>query len=102
MIYVRRVTLLLWVLLLSSCADTGAAYSADGPGFWMGLWHGFIVIFALIGHLFDSSIRVYASPNNGAWYDFGFVLGAILWCSSGNRKSEYKATKRYNDESLRV
>jgi hypothetical protein len=85
MINVRRIALLLVVLLLSSCADTGAAYSEDGPGFWTGLWHGFIVIFALIGHLFDSSIRVYAAPNNGGWYDFGFVCGAILWCSEGNR-----------------
>lgn len=84
----KTIFLVLGCLLLCSCADTGAAYSEDGPGFWHGLWHGFIVVFALIGHLFDSSIRVYAAPNNGGWYDFGFVLGAILWCSSSPRKRE--------------
>lgn len=30
---------------------------------------------AFIGHLFDQSIAVYAVPNNGGWYTFGFLVG---------------------------
>jgi len=85
----KTIFFVLGCLLLSSCADTGAAYSEDGPGFWMGLWHGLIAVPALIGHLFDSSIRVYASPNNGGWYDFGFLFGVGSWT----------ATKRLKDEA---
>jgi hypothetical protein len=46
----------------------------------MGVWNGLTVFFGLIGHLFDNSIRIYAFPNSGGWYDFGFFLGAcIFW-----------------------
>jgi hypothetical protein len=37
--------------------------------------HGLISPFSLIGGLF-SDIRIYAFPNNGGWYDFGFMVGA--------------------------
>jgi hypothetical protein len=29
----------------------------------------------MIAHLFDASVTIYAVPNNGGWYDFGFLLG---------------------------
>ena len=44
-------------------------------GFWGGLWHGLITPFSFIGELFSDNISVYASNNNGGWYDFGFLLG---------------------------
>lgn len=47
-------------------------------GFWDGTWHGMISGFSFIGSLFDDSIKVYASNNNGSWYDFGFVGGFFL------------------------
>lgn len=68
-------------LLLSACAnqiDAGVAHGADVPGFWWGLWHGFIFPWAWIGSLFDSDIAVYAVPNEGGWYDFGFFLGVTV------------------------
>ncbi|WP_415912966.1 hypothetical protein [Neptuniibacter sp. QD37_11] len=46
-------------------------------GFWHGLWHGLIILFALIGSFFDSSMTLFAAYNNGAWYNLGFVLGAL-------------------------
>ena len=61
---------------LAACArQPPPAWAGDVPGFWMGLVHGFIAPFSLIGHLFDHSIRVYAFPNSGGWYDFGYILG---------------------------
>lgn len=48
-------------------------------GFWGGTWHGMIMVFSFIGELlFNDKIRVYASNNNGAWYDFGFIGGFFL------------------------
>lgn len=77
-------------LLVSACAvqiDAGVASGEGVPGFWWGLWHGFIFPFAWIGSLFDPDIAVYAVPNNGGWYDFGFFLGITVlgggsWFSS--------------------
>ena len=69
------------VLLLGACAsqiDAGVAEGADVPGFWWGLWHGFIFPWAWIGSLFDADIAVYAVPNHGGFYDFGFFVGITV------------------------
>lgn len=69
------------LLLLAGCAhqiDAGVAQGSDVPGFWWGLWHGFVFPFAWIGSLFDSGIAIYAVPNRGGWYDFGFFLGVTV------------------------
>jgi hypothetical protein len=69
------------VLLLSACAsqiDAGVTDAAGAPGFLMGLWHGFIFPWSWIGSLFSPDIAVYAVPNNGGWYDFGFFVGVTV------------------------
>lgn len=68
-------------LLVSACArqvDAGVSEAAGTPGFWWGLWHGFIFPWAWIGSLFSDDIAVYAVPNTGGWYDFGFFLGITV------------------------
>ena len=90
----RAIGALTATLLLAACAhqiDAGVASGADVPGFWWGLWHGFVFPFAWIGSLFDSSIAVYAVPNTGGWYDFGFFLGVTVlgggsWFSSKKKR----------------
>ena len=67
--------------VLASCAsqiDAGVAQSAGTPGFWWGVWHGFIFPWSFIGSLFNPDIAVYAVPNRGGWYDFGFFLGVTV------------------------
>ena len=74
-------TALLALLLLSACAsqvDAGVSQEASAPGFLWGLWHGFVFPFAWIGSLIDPDIAVYAVPNNGGWYDFGFFIGVVV------------------------
>lgn len=69
------------VLLVSACAsqiDEGVSADPAAPGFLWGLWHGFIFPWSWIGSLFNPSIAVYAVPNNGGWYDFGFFLGITV------------------------
>jgi len=68
-------------LLLSACAsqiDAGVNQATDTPGFLWGLWHGFIFPWSWIGSLFNPEVAVYAVPNNGGWYDFGFFLGVTV------------------------
>jgi hypothetical protein len=64
------------IVVLSGCAtqpDSSDAFEA--AGFWRGYWHGLTIYFAFIGHFFDNTIRLYNFPNNGGWYDFGFLCG---------------------------
>ena len=70
------------VVVLASCAYQPDPTAYNPPGFLLGLWHGFIMFFSLIGSIF-TDIRVYAFPNSGGWYDFGFVLGAIVFSGGG-------------------
>ena len=77
----RTLATLSLLLLLAACArqvPEAVEHGAQAPGFWWGLWHGFVFPFAWIGSLFDSGIAVYAVPNNGGWYDFGFFLGVSV------------------------
>jgi hypothetical protein len=55
------------------------AVAAGAPSFWAGLWHGLIFPLAWIVSLFTSSVAVYAVPNNGGWYDFGYFLGIVVF-----------------------
>ena len=75
-------------LALAACAATqGPAVVEPGaPGFLLGLWHGFIFPIAWIVSLFVDSVAIYAVPNNGGWYDFGYFLGIVVF-GVGARKS---------------
>ena len=71
------------ILGLSGCAyQPSGALSPSGPGFWLGLWHGFIAPISLVGS-FLSDPRIYAFPNAGVIYDLGFLLGLSAWGGGG-------------------
>ena len=73
---------------LSACAVQSAeAVAPQAPGFLLGLWHGFIFPVAWIVSLFTSKVAIYAVPNNGGWYDFGYFLGIVVF-GVGARKSQ--------------
>ena len=67
-------------LALSACAATQApaVTEAGAPGFLLGVWHGFIFPIAFIISLFTDSVAIYAVPNNGGWYDFGYFVGIVF------------------------
>ena len=65
-------------ILLASCATQPGPSGANLPGFLSGLLHGFLMLFSFIGGLF-TDFRVYAFPNSGGWYDFGYLLGAMFF-----------------------
>jgi hypothetical protein len=62
-----------FILSLSSCAPKG--YESSEAGFFSGIWHGFIIVFSLIGKLFGIKIGIYAEHNSGFFYWLGFILG---------------------------
>ena len=95
----RRYLILAATLALAACAATQAhdAVEAGAPGFWLGLWHGFIFPVAWVISLFTDKVAVYAVPNNGGWYDFGYFLGIVVF-GVGARKSHTV----YRDRIVRV
>jgi len=80
----RLVALLCAALALSACASqANGAVQAYGPGFLRGLIHGVIAPISFFGSLVLDEIAIYAVPNNGGWYDFGFLLGLSAWAGGG-------------------
>jgi hypothetical protein len=65
------------VLFVAACAASQPAPAAGEPvpGFLLGFWHGLIAPVAFLIGLFGEGVRMYAFPNAGAWYDFGFMIG---------------------------
>jgi hypothetical protein len=84
----KRLLTLVALLALAACAATQAsgAVAPGTPGFLYGLWHGFIFPVAWIVSLFTDKVAIYAVPNNGGWYDFGYFLGIVVF-GVGARKS---------------
>ncbi len=85
----RFIGLLVTYAALSACASQiPAVREASAPGFLAGLWHGWIVVFSFIGSLFSPDIAIYAVPNNGGWYNFGFALGVGALFGGGPRRGD--------------
>jgi hypothetical protein len=74
------IVVVLGTILLSSCAaGPNPAAGPDEPaGFLLGLWHGFILLVTFVISLFTDTVSVYEVDNTGNWYDFGFILGAMI------------------------
>lgn len=77
-------TLLLFVLVLAAafyltgCATHSIGQIGNPPGFLKGLFHGFILLFSFVGSLF-TDYEIYAYPNAGGWYNFGYLLGVMFF-----------------------
>lgn len=70
----------------TSCATQGFAPVEEPAGFFWGLLHGFIILFSFIGSLF-TDFKIYAFPNAGGWYDFGYLLGVMIFFGGGGAKA---------------
>ncbi|MFV3076960.1 hypothetical protein [Niveispirillum fermenti] len=81
----RAAMLLLLALSVTACANQPSPDVVQPlPGLLWGVVHGFLAPLSFIGSLF-LDIRMYAFPNDGLWYDAGFVLGSGILFGGGSR-----------------
>jgi hypothetical protein len=52
----------------------------------MGFAHGFVALFSFIGSWF-TDVRIYAFPNSGGRYDFGYLLGVASFFGGSGASS---------------
>ena len=85
----RAFTILGLALILSACVaqQASTAVQPEAPGFFLGVWHGFIFPVAFIVSIFTDQISVYSVPNSGIWYDAGYFVG-ICFLGVGARTSK--------------
>lgn len=77
---------LVLALLLASCApgpNSVANKGDEAAGFWLGLWHGFIALFTFAVSLFNDKVSIYEVNNTGGWYNFGFLVGVMMFWGGG-------------------
>jgi len=100
----RRVTIVLIVLaallMLAGCVP-GVNELTNTPteqgmtaGFLRGLWNGFVSPLTFIISLFNKNVQIYEVHNNGGWYNFGFILGAMIIFGGGSRGGRYGRKRR--------
>jgi hypothetical protein len=75
------------LLSIASCATQPVAPTPSPPGFFFGLLHGFLILFSFIASIF-TDFRIYAFPNSGGWYDFGYLLGAMSFLGGGGASAK--------------
>ena len=71
------------LFVLSACATRPMGTPAD-PAFVRGLIDGLLAPISFVLSLFSHTIRMYAFPNVGRWYDFGFLIGLSFWGGGGS------------------
>lgn len=92
--------LIIFLLVSISCAPGNTRFEEKPAGFWAGLWHGLIIVVTFIISLFTDSVHMYEVNNSGNWYNFGFLLGAIiiLGGSCGSRKTKKRKREKEWEE----
>jgi len=82
----KRPTLILALLTLAFLAAC-AAQPPGEPGtrglLW-GLWDGAVAPVAFVVSIFEDSVRIYAFPNSGLWYDLGYLIGLTCWAGGSH------------------
>ena len=92
------------VVLIAGCAagegSKWAQENAEPAGFFAGLWHGILLLVALVVSFFTNDVTIYEANNSGVAYNIGFVLGILAVYGSGcsvtvqKRSSRAKAKER--------
>lgn len=85
----RRIAGVVVIMVTSGCAvQVSGAVVSSGPGFFAGAFHGLVAPISFLGSLLLDEISIYSVPNNGGWYDFGFLLGLCAWAGGGAASSK--------------
>ena len=69
--------------LLISCAEKAPCESLplfkESATFWLGLWHGFILFFSLLGKVLTLNIGIHEVHSVGFQYWLGYFVGFVLF-----------------------
>ncbi len=96
---IYKAAILLTAMFLTGCAaganELVGSASSEGAvaGFWLGLWHGFIAFFSFIVSIFNDHVGIYEVHNNGTWYNFGFILGAMGFFGGGGGGASRRSSR---------
>jgi hypothetical protein len=66
------------LVLVAACA-TRPMGPPSSPAFFNGIIDGLLAPISFVISLFSDTVRMYAFPNVGRWYDFGFLFGISAW-----------------------
>lgn len=74
------IVMVLLALFLAGCGPgPNTAMVTPAPngeaGFFLGVWHGLIVLVTFVVSLFNDQVSIYEVHNNGGWYNFGYIIG---------------------------
>ncbi len=101
------ISLVLMMFLFTSCAagpnnmKYAKTQNGEVAGFLPGLWHGFISLFTFVISLFSKKVNIYEIHNNGGWYNFGFILGIMIFYGSSHGARKKSKPKRKEKEENR-
>lgn len=75
--------ILVVALMFLSCAPGNERWNQDiNPGnlagFWVGIWHGLIIVITFIVSLFTKEVGLYEISNTGWPYNLGFLIGLFI------------------------
>lgn len=76
------------LVFLSACATRPMGHHSD-PALVRGFIDGLLAPISFVLSLFSDTIRMYAFPNIGRWYDLGFLMGLSAWGGGGATVTRY-------------
>ena len=90
------------LLLLAGCATRPMGHHTD-PALVRGLIDGALAPITFVISLFSDTVRMYAYPNIGRWYDIGFLVGlASVWGGGGGAVTRYIYVDRRSGRTLDI
>jgi hypothetical protein len=96
-----RVVLVVAILFLAGCAAGNERFTEEDPaGFFMGFWHGLILLFSFIVSLFNDAVLVYETTTSGHTYDLGFLLGVCVFFGGGVKVHRTKKVRTKDGAKL--
>ena len=86
--YVVVALILVVALVLLNCAPGNERWDQDinfgnEAGFWVGVWHGLIIVISFVVSLFTKEVGLYEISNTGWPYNLGFLIGLLFSLGSG-------------------
>ena len=93
----KKILIAVLLIAATGCAASPnemASRDEGKAGFWLGLWHGFILPFTFIISLFSDKVGIYEINNTGNWYNFGFMFGVSIIFGGGGGGAGSRACSR--------